>query len=166
MRTFQRGLVHFTAGKNTPFAQRPLSLNLSSWHNPCAGHLSKRLLLLLCLGSGFKKTTKPRAPRTLQLQMACQGEHSTVPSLFLPHLAPSEAPMCRAPQPQPKTAFTAPLRVQIEKNTKPRAQGILTLQNTCQGDHGTAPILLPPHLPAWHPPCTWYFSSSSFCCSA
>lgn len=166
MGTFQLGLVHFTAGKNTPFAQRPLSLNLSSWHNPCAGHLSKRLLLLLCLGSGFKKNYQAQSSKdtTTTNGMPRRAQHCPV---IVPSTPCSfEAPMCRAPQPQPKTAFTAPLRVQIEKNTKPRAQGILTLQNTCQGDHGTAPILLPPHLPAWHPPCTWYFSSSSFCCSA
>lgn len=64
--------------KPTPHSQSLLCPYLSSCHNPCAGHLSKRLLLLLCLGVGLKKTTKPRAPATKGMPR----EPSTAPTLL------------------------------------------------------------------------------------
>lgn len=42
----------------------------------------------LGLQLGLKKATNPRAPGTLQLQKACQGEHGIATTLLPPHLAP------------------------------------------------------------------------------
>lgn len=69
----------------------------------------------LGLGLGLENTTKPRAPETLQLEKACQGEHSTATTLLSPHISPwHPTPMCLEPQPQEKAAFTALLRVRVK----------------------------------------------------
>lgn len=44
--------------------------------------LMLHLGLVLRLGLGLEKTTKPRAPGALQLQKACQWEHGTATTLF------------------------------------------------------------------------------------
>lgn len=45
------------------------------------------------------------------------------------------------------------LQLGLKKPTKSRAPGTLQLQKACQGEHGTATTLLPPHLTPWHHPC-------------
>ena len=54
--------------------------------------------------------------------------------------------------------FTGHLRVRLDKTTKPRAPGTLQLQKTCQGEHSTAPALLPPHPSASLHPCALHLS--------
>lgn len=59
--------------------QKFLPLNLSSWHNPHTGPLSKRLLLLLCIGLGLKK------PQSPELQGHCNYKWHAKGSTALSH---------------------------------------------------------------------------------
>lgn len=91
------GKLWFISLQKNRTAQRLLPPHLSAWHPPCAGHLSKKLLLLLHVWLGLKKTTKLRALGTLQLQKACQGENGTAPTLLPPDLSAWPHPFLNVP---------------------------------------------------------------------
>lgn len=53
-----------------------------------------------------------------------------------------------------RVRIRAGVRLRVEKTTKTRASGTLKLQKACQGQHGAAPTLLPPHFTSCHQPCS------------
>jgi len=90
--------------------------------------------------------TKPRAPGTLALEKACQGEHSTAPTILTPHFSHLGDTQRQRTQPQPKVIIIERGRVNFYNATKPTAPGTVGLERACLREHGTAPTLLPPNL--------------------
>lgn len=58
-------------------------------------------------------------------------------------------PRCWKPQPEDA------IRVWVQRVTKPTAPGTLRLGKACQGERGTAPTLLHPHLSSLGHPSCW-----------
>lgn len=59
-----------------------------------------------------RKPTKPRAPGSLELQNACQEQHSTAPTLLPPYLSPRHQP-CADHLHLSSLSFYCPLRVSV-----------------------------------------------------
>lgn len=62
------------------------------------------------------------------------------------HLSHLDSPWWWPHDSQPKAAIRVWERVRIKKAIKSGAPGTLELQKACQGEHSTAPTLLPSHL--------------------
>lgn len=89
----------------------------------------------------------------LELQNACQGQPNTAPT-FLPALL-SLLGHTRMWGTEFQLLGAIRGKVKVLKDTNPTASGTLGLQKACQGEHGTAPTLLHPHLSQLGQPWMW-----------